>query len=310
MRVEKQQADGMVFERELRRFVTFIRLEKGLSANSIEAYSRDLERYLQFLSQAAGIQSLDGASVQHMENYLEELSALGLATSSIARALSSIRSFHSFCVAEGICESNPAEVIDLPKKARHLPEVLTVEEIMKMIQVHDNETLVGKRSVAILELLYATGIRVSELCGLTIDRLFFEIGYIRVIGKGNKERIVPIGDFAIKAMTHWLETGRPSLLKRPEQARQAVFLNQRGTPLSRMSVWNLVDESARLAGIEKPVHPHIFRHSCATHMLEGGADLVSVQEILGHASILTTEIYTHVDRSLLQQTHKMYHPRA
>jgi len=300
----------MVFEPELKRYLTFIRLEKGLAKNTTDAYAVDLKRYLRFVHETSGIKHLSGIAVHHIENFLEELAAVGLETSSLIRTLSSIRGFHAFAVADQLCDSNPAQMIDVPKKLSRLPEVLDVDEIVRMIGVHDIATPVGKRSVAILELLYATGIRVSELCDLTTDRLFFEVGLARVVGKGNKERIVPVGDFAMNAVNDWLENARPLFMKRPEQAKRAVFLNKRGTPLTRMSVWNIVNVSARDAGIEKHVHPHIFRHSCATHLLEGGADLRSVQEMLGHSSILTTEIYTHVDRSLLQQTHKMYHPRG
>lgn len=300
----------MGFERELKRYTTFIRLEKGLADNTIEAYQIDLQRYLNFLSNTRSIADLSGVAVHHIENYLEELASLGLGTASIVRALSSIRGFHQFAVADGMTEANPASVIDIPKKLRSLPDVLDTDEIMRMIGIHDPNTPVGKRSIAILELLYATGMRVSELCNLTTDRLIFEIGYVRVIGKGDRERIVPVGAYAINAVSAWLESARPLFLKSPERAKRAVFLNQRGTPLSRMSVWTIVSQSAMDAGIKKQVYPHIFRHSCATHLLEGGADLGTVQEMLGHASILTTEIYTHVDRSLLLQTHKMYHPRG
>lgn len=300
----------MVFERELKRYLTFVRLEKGLAKNTIDAYTIDLLRYLRFVEETSGVQHVSGIAVHHIENYLEELVALGLVASSLIRTLSSIRGFHAFAVADQLCDSNPALIIDVPKKIRRLPDVLEVDEILRMIGTHDATSAVGKRSIAILELLYATGIRVSELCDLTTDRLFFEIGLVRVVGKGNKERIVPVGDFAIDAVNDWLENARPLFLKRPELAKRALFLNQRGSPLTRMSVWNIVNVSARDAEINTLVHPHIFRHSCATHLLEGGADLRSVQEMLGHASILTTEIYTHVDRSLLQQTHKMYHPRG
>jgi integrase/recombinase XerD len=300
----------MAFERELKRYLSYVRLEKGLAKNTTDAYEIDLKRYLRFIDETSGIQTLSGIAVHHIENYLEELAALGLETTSLIRSLSSIRGFHAFAVGDQLCDSNPALIIDVPKKNRRLPDVLDVDEILRMISVHDATTSVGKRSIAILELLYATGMRVSELCDLTTDRLFFEIGVVRVVGKGNKERIVPVGDFAVNAVNDWLENARPFFSKRPELAKRAVFLNQRGTPLTRMSVWTIVNESAKDAGINKHVHPHIFRHSCATHLLEGGADLRSVQEMLGHASILTTEIYTHIDRSLLQQTHKMYHPRG
>jgi integrase/recombinase XerD len=300
----------MAFERELKRYLNYIRLEKGLSSNTIAAYEIDLRRYLEFVHDTSKVSDISGIAVHHIENYIEELVALGLGNASVIRSLSSIRGFHAYMVADQLSDSNPALVIDIPKKLQRLPDVLDVDEIVRMIEIHDANNPVGKRNIAILELLYATGMRVSELCGLTTDRLFFEIGLIRIIGKGDKERIVPVGEFAMKSVNDWLTNARPLFLKRPELAKRAVFLNQRGTPLSRMSVWNLVAASAKDAGVDKHVHPHIFRHSCATHLLEGGADLKSVQEMLGHASILTTEIYTHVDRSMLQQTHKMYHPRG
>lgn len=300
----------MPFESQLKLYLSFIKLEKGLSENSQAAYGRDIKHYLDYLSEHLGIQHLNQVDISLLEGYLETLRNLGLAASSLARHISSIRGFHGFCVFEQFTDTNPAELLDLPNKGFQLPEVLPVEDILRMIEVHDPVTPTGLRSRALLELLYATGIRVSELCQLTMDRLFFDIGFIRVIGKGNKERIVPVGDYAIKAVNDWLASGRPLMLKERSKAEGAVFINQRGTPLSRMSVWTLVAESAKLAQIQMDVYPHIFRHSCATHLLEGGADLRTVQEFLGHASILTTEIYTHVDRTLLQQTHKMYHPRA
>lgn len=300
----------MGFERELKRYLMFVKLEKGLSENTIDAYTIDLKRYLSYLSDIRGVGELGGIAVHHIEGYLEELASIGLGASSIVRALSSIRGFHQFAMADGLAEANPADVIDIPKKLKSLPDVLDTAEIMRMIGTHDASSPVGKRSIAILELLYATGMRVSELCGLTTDRLIFEIGYVRVIGKGDRERIVPVGEFAIRAVNDWLDHARPLFMKSPEKAKRAVFLNQRGTPLTRMSVWSVVSQSAKDAGILKKVHPHIFRHSCATHLLEGGADLGTVQEMLGHASILTTEIYTHVDRSMLLQTHKMHHPRG
>lgn len=300
----------MPFDSLLKPYLSYIKLEKGLSKNSQEAYRRDITHYLAYLGEYVGIQHLSEVDIRVLEGYLETLRNLGLASSSMARRISSIRGFHGFCVMEQLTETNPAELLELPNKGFQLPEVLPVEDILRMIEVHDPTTAVGLRSRAILELLYATGIRVSELCHLTLDRLFFEIGFIRVIGKGNKERIVPVGDYAIQAVNAWLSSGRPLMLKQLIKAEGAVFINQRGTPFSRMSVWTLVAESAKAANLQIEVYPHIFRHSCATHLLEGGADLRTVQEFLGHASILTTEIYTHVDRTLLQQTHKMYHPRA
>ena len=302
----------MHYEDELKRYLQFIKLEKSLSENSVSSYKNDLYRYLRFISDDLRIKKLSGVTLQHIEKYLEELSAMDLAVSSIARNISSVRSFHEFAVVEGMTEANPAELVELPKKAKNLPEVLNAEEVSTIINTPNRETDVGIRNAAVLETLYATGMRVSELVTLELDNLIFEIGFIRVVGKGNKERLVPVGEVAQSALEHYIELVRPKYLndKNPEKAKNKVFLSQRGNPLSRMSIWNIVNDAAERAGIEKNVYPHIFRHSFATHLLEGGADLRAVQEMLGHSSIITTEIYTHVDRSLLHQVHKEFHPRA
>lgn len=302
----------MHYKEELQRYLQFIKLEKSLSENSVVSYKNDLERYLKFLSDDLGIQDLSGVTLQHIEKYLEELSAMDLSVSSIARNVSSIRGFHEFAVVERMAEANPAELIELPKKAKNLPEVLNPEEVSEIIDIPNRESDAGIRNAAVLETLYATGMRVSELTNLELDNLIFEIGFIRVVGKGKKERLVPVGEMAQSAIEHYIEVVRPKFQsdKNPQKAKNKVFLSQRGNPLSRMSIWNIVNDAAERAGIEKNVYPHIFRHSFATHLLEGGADLRAVQEMLGHSSIITTEIYTHVDRSLLHQVHKEFHPRA
>lgn len=302
----------MQFKEELQRYLQFTKVEKGLSEHSVEAYKNDLSRYLKFLAQDLRIKDLAGVTLNHIEDYLEELSAMDLSTSSIARNVSSIRSFHEFAVVEKITKANPAELVDLPKSAKKLPEVLNPNEIIQILETPDRTTDQGIRNAAIMECLYATGMRVSELTGLELDNLYFEIGFIRVIGKGNKERLVPVSEKAQEALEHYIEYIRPNYLsdENPQKSRNRVFLNNRGGPLSRMSIWNIVNNAAERAGIEKNVYPHIFRHSFATHLLEGGADLRAVQEMLGHSSIITTEIYTHVDRSLLHQVHKEFHPRA
>lgn len=302
----------MVFETELRQYLQFIRLEKGLSENSVDSYKNDLHRYLLFVQNNLGIKNLSGVALNHIEAYLQELTDLELAVSTIARNISSIRSFHEFAVAEQLTQANPAELVELPQKARKLPDVLHAEEVDLIIKEADRTTDAGIRDAAILETLYASGMRVSELTGLEMDSLFFEIGFIRVIGKGNKERLVPVGELAQQSVEHYIETARKQFYNpdKPGKSENKIFLNQRGGPLTRMSVWNIVNKYAMKAGIEKNVYPHIFRHSFATHLLEGGADLRAVQEMLGHSSITTTEIYTHVDRSLLHQVHREFHPRA
>ncbi len=300
------------FETELKQYLQFIKLEKGLSDNSAISYENDLRRYLRFITHTLNISGLGGITLQHIEKYLEELIELELSVSTIARNISSIRSFHEFAVVEKLAEANPAELIELPKKAQKLPEVLNPREVEMILNEADRTTMAGIRDAAIMETLYASGMRVSELTDLEMDRLFFEIGFIRVIGKGNKERLVPVGEIAQQALEHYIETARAEFIntKNPGKSKNKLFLNQRGGPLTRMSIWNIVNKYAQKAGIKKNVYPHIFRHSFATHLLEGGADLRAVQEMLGHTSIITTEIYTHVDRSLLHQVHKEFHPRA
>jgi integrase/recombinase XerD len=300
------------FEKELKQYLQFVKIEKGLSENSWISYKNDLERYLHFLAVRLKIADLGGVTLQHIELFLEELTDLELSVSTIARNISSIRSFHEFAVVENLAVANPAELIDLPQKAKNLPEVLDADEIERIINKADRTTDAGIRDAAILETLYASGMRVSELTDLEMDRLFFEIGFIRVVGKGNKERLVPVGEIAQLAIEHYIETARKNFINPddPEKTENKLFLNQRGGALTRMSVWNIVNKYAQKAQIKKNVYPHIFRHSFATHLLEGGADLRAVQEMLGHTSIITTEIYTHVDRSLLHQTHKQFHPRA
>ncbi len=300
------------FEAELKQYLQFITLEKGLAENSILSYRNDLERYLHYVTHDLKVRDLGGITLSHIERYLSELTEMGLAVGTIARNISSIRSFHEFAVVEHLAEANPAELVDLPRKAQKLPEVLDTVEVEQIIDAANRTTPSGIRDAAILETLYASGMRVSELTNLEPDSLFFEIGFIRVIGKGNKERLVPVGEMARISIKHYLDEVRDSFLNdtKPGKSKNKLFLNQRGGPLSRMSIWNIVNKYAQIANIKKNVYPHIFRHSFATHLLEGGADLRAVQEMLGHTSISTTEIYTHVDRTLLHQVHKEFHPRA
>lgn len=298
-------------DRILPEYISYLTVEKGLQQNTIDAYNHDLTRYIRFLEHNHGINHAESIDIHHIEAFLDELKSAGLAASSMGRNISSIRSFHDYIVMEQYAIANPAEIIDIPKITRKLPEVLSPQEIEDMISVFDDTANPSHtRNQAILELLYSAGLRVSELTSITIDQLYFEIGFVRVIGKGNRERLVPVGKKAVESVERYLSEVRPVFFKSRDIAKGAVFLNQRGSPLSRMSVWNFVQEATIKAGIAKHVHPHSFRHSFATHLLEGGADLRSVQEMLGHVSITTTEIYTHIDRSFLHQVHKQYHPRA
>jgi integrase/recombinase XerD len=297
-------------EAEKKAWLRFLKLEKGVSGRTLDAYTRDITRYLAFLADRFRITDPGGVTLDHIETFLEELSGMELDPATIARNISSIRGFHGFLMGDGLATANPAELVDLPKKARILPEVLHPEEIFTMLDVPDTDTPAGKRDKALLELMYACGMRVSEAVNLEQGHLFFDIGFIRVFGKGSKERLVPVGGHAVKAVEDYMKNARPLWIRDLRKTGNCVFLNQRGTPLSRMSMWKIVRDAARQAGITKAVYPHILRHSFATHLLEGGADLRAVQDMLGHVSILTTEIYTHVDRSFLHQVHKQYHPRA
>ncbi len=298
------------YERLLKEYIQFVRLEKGLSDRSVSSYEHDIRRYLRFVFEDLKLPDLGGVTVQHLESYLAELSAMELSHATMARNISSIKGFHSYAHLEGWIPANPAELLESPKLPRKLPDVLTIDEVQKILEVPDTDTYKGMREAAILETLYACGLRVSELTGLTLNDLHLEIGFLNVTGKGNKERIVPMGRMATERMETYLEKARPYFLKSKEKAKNALFLNAYGGPLSRMSVWQIVKDSANLAGVSKKVHPHIFRHSFATHLLEGGAGLREVQEMLGHVSILTTEIYTHIDRNLMEEVHKSFHPRA
>jgi len=211
---------------------------------------------------------------------------------------------------EGFSPADPSEIIETPKFTQKLPDVLLIEEVAQILEAPEKETAAGLRDAAILETLYGSGMRVSELVDLQLNQVIFEIDFIRVIGKGNKERLVPLGDINKEVLSDYLNIARPLFIKIPTHTQNKVFLNQRGKPLTRMSVWNIVQKYTTLAGVEKHVYPHAFRHSFATHLLEGGADLRVVQELLGHSSILTTEIYTHIDRNYLHQTYKSFHPRS
>ncbi len=298
------------FESERDQYLNFLKLEKGLSANSLESYERDLRRYLTFIMRDMGLSDLSGITLEHIEKYLEELLAMNLSVSTISRNISAIRGFHQFAVMERWSAANPAELIELPRKGRKLPEVLDQQEVMALIDAPDRSEVLGKRDAAVLELMYATGLRASETVELESDQFIAELQLLRIVGKGNKERLVPVGGMAMEAVAEYLKNARPFLRRNVADARNRLFLSYRGKPLTRMSLWHIVTGTARKAGIDKPIHPHTLRHSFATHLLEGGADLRAVQEMLGHVSILTTEIYTHIDRSFLEEVHKSFHPRA
>lgn len=297
------------FSQALRGFKTYLTIERGFSAHSIAAYMQDVTRYLQWMSNNTQHAQPADIGLHDVTDFLASLRDAGLAASSMARTISSMRHFHRFAASEGLSDHNPTEHLDTPSLTRHLPLVLTTDEVDRILDQPDVSEPLGLRDRGILETLYATGMRVSELTALAIDQLFLDQGFARVFGKGSKERIVPIGSIAVNWIQEYLTHSRPRLYKH-NRPTPVLFLNRRGGGLSRMTILTITKKYAALAGITMDVHPHTFRHSFATHLLEGGADLRSVQEMLGHADISTTQIYTHVDREYLKEVHRTFHPRS
>ena len=298
-------SDGEAFRTEPYR--DFLAFERGLSDRTVAAYYRDVERLARFLVERE-VHSPEEVSHVTLREYLFHLKEAGLAPTSIRRSLSSLRSYYAFLLEEGVVSADPTERLEAPKTGRTLPDVLTQREAVALIESPSPESGVHWRDRAILELLYATGIRVSELTTARIPDLDAEAGLLTVFGKGSRERIVPVGRVALGVALRYLRELRPRLDR--GRGAGAIFLNQRGRPLTRMGVWGVVKEAARRAGVERRISPHTLRHTFATHLLEGGADLAAVQELLGHADIATTQIYTHIDRDYLRQVHRRYHPRA
>jgi integrase/recombinase XerD len=288
-------------------YLDFLRTERGLSRNTLEAYGHDLRDWLEFLAHA-GIAESDEVRPQHLREHLAALVRKGLSHRSQARHLAALRGLHLFLVRERYAKSDPTEEVESPRTRRKLPCFLTLEEMARLLQAPDASDSAGLRDRALLEVLYAAGLRVSELCSLTPEDVNLRDGYLLARGKGSKERIVPLGDWAVAALEGWLEKGRPVLLK--GRTARYLFVGRPGRPLTRQGVWKLVKRYALKAGIEKPLSPHKLRHSFATHLLEGGADLRAVQAMLGHADISTTQIYTHVDRARARAVYDKAHPRA
>lgn len=292
----------------LQQYLNYLRFEKNLSDNSVSSYKSDLERYINYLS-TQKINRPEYIQSKHIRRLLQLLSELGLSTSTLARNLSSIRSFHLFLISEELIKSDPSEHVDGPKLRRHLPSVLTFDEIELICLNISIDNPLGLRDRAMIEVLYACGLRISELLTLLLREIYFKEEFIRILGKGSKQRLVPISIRALNWVKKYLELSRP-VLDKHQRSSGAAFLSIRGTIMSRMGFWKILQKYIRESGIRKEIHPHTFRHSFATHLLEGGADLRAVQEMLGHSDISTTQIYTHLDRSYLQQEYKDYHPRA
>ena len=279
-----------------RGYRTHMRLEKHLSDNTIESYMRDLAQFAHYVLRMYDVPPKK-VEMEMIRNYMSRLYEQGREKSSQARALSSIKSFFNYLLLEEIIDSSPAELIEAPKSSRPLPDTLSVDEIDRLIRSIDASTTKGLRDQAILEVLYSCGLRVSELCELRLGDLFFGEGYIRVIGKGNKQRLVPVSGMARDRIQLYLE-----VRNKAHRKEEILFLNNRGKKLTRVMIFTIIKQAAQRAGIDKKISPHTFRHSFATHLLEGGANIRQVQELLGHENILTTEIYTHLDNSHLRQT--------
>jgi integrase/recombinase XerD len=284
-------------------FLNFCRLEKGLAANSLAAYSADLSDFSEFIGEDGELPEAAG-----LDRYVERLQQSGLSGRSIARHLATLRNFYGFLLREGLIETDPAERLRAPKQWRTIPKFLNLEEINKIIEAPDASRPTGLRDRAMVELLYAAGLRVSELCRLGVGDIELDLGVLRVNGKGNKQRMAPAGKSAVKAVEAYLSGSRAKLLK--GRASRYLFVTARGGPMTRQAFWKLLRGHARKAGIFRDLTPHVLRHSFATHLLEGGADLRSVQIMLGHADISTTQIYTHVMRSRLRDAVEKHHPRA
>ena len=298
-------------------YLSHLQFERRLSNNTLYAYNLDLKKYTHFLFSELHLTSINSIKASHIENFVKDLNNAGTIdtksdlkkSSTIHRLFSTIRGFHQYLCQLRITENDPSELLVPPRLTRKIPTTLLVEEVDKIIQAVDLTKKYALRDQAILSLLYASGTRVTELVGLKLKNLMMDDGLIRVFGKGRKERIVPIGKIALSFLTLYLKELRPSN-SRKGKSQGILFLNHRGGKLTRMSIWNILHENTLRAGITKKVSPHVLRHSFATHLLEGGADLRSVQEMLGHSDITTTQIYTNIDKIYLKEIHKEFHPRS
>lgn len=299
----------MNWEIEIDLFKNYLKLEKGLSDNSIHAYVTDLFKLVQFLNNRNYAFGPEGVLLQHLKEMLEWVNSRGISPRTQARIISGIKSFYKFLLIEEKIEKDPTALLDSPKIGRKLPGVLSVEEIDTVINAVDTKKPEGQRNKAILETLYSCGLRVSELIDLKISNLFFESGYIKIEGKGNKERLVPISNKAIKEINLYLGEYRRILKIHPAH-EDILFLNRRGKRLSRVMIFTIIKTITKKLKIDKNISPHTFRHSFATHLIDGGANLRAVQEMLGHESIITTEIYTHLDKEYLKNTVIQFHPRT
>lgn len=299
----------MKWESSITGFEEYLLLEKGLSQNSINAYINDINKLQLYLKDNANSTTPDKVKLIHLKGFLEFLNDKGVSPRTQARTISGIKSYYKYLLIEDLVISDPTALLESPKIGRKLPDILTTAEIDSLLDAIDLNKAEGQRNKAIIETLYSSGLRVSELVNLKISNLFFDKGYIKIEGKANKERIVPVSENARVEINQYMEGYRLSLKVAPD-AEDILFLNRRGQKLSRVMIFTIIKNLAAKAEIDKKISPHTFRHSFATHLIEGGADLRAVQEMLGHESILTTEIYTHLDKDYLKDTINQYHPRS
>ncbi|MDX9882716.1 MAG: site-specific tyrosine recombinase XerD [Prolixibacteraceae bacterium] len=290
-------------------FESFLRLEKSLSDNSVAAYINDINKLMMFLDESYKKLPPERVKLEHLKSFVEHINERGVSPRTQARTISGIKSFYKFLLMEGKINADPTSLLESPKIGRKLPDVLTMEEIDLLIDAIDLGKSEGQRNKAMLETLYSCGLRVSELVNLKVTNLFFDQGFIKVEGKADKERLVPISEKAVEEITNYLSNYRKTL-KINKENENILFLNRRGKKLSRVMIFTIIKNLAEKVGLEKKISPHTFRHSFATHLINGGADLRAVQEMLGHESILTTEIYTHLDRNYLKKTMDKFHPRS
>lgn len=290
-------------------FKAYLQLERSMSDNTIEAYLHDVTMLHDYINDAFAGTSVDKIQLAHLQSFMKRLNELELSAGTQARVLSGVKSFFRYLMLEELLQNDPTELLEAPKTRRPLPHVLSIADIEALFNAIDHSQPEGQRNRAILETMYSCGLRVSELIGLRISDLYLDIGFIKVLGKGNKERLAPIGGAAVKHIKIYLEHIRPQMPQGNKKGEDILFINRRGGALSRVMVFYIIRDLAQSAGIAQPVHPHTLRHSFATHLVEGGADLRAVQEMMGHKSITTTEIYTHLDRTYLRQTLERFHPR-
>ncbi|MBV6478971.1 MAG: Tyrosine recombinase XerD [Ignavibacteria bacterium] len=292
-------------------FINYLRNEKSVSENTIQAYTFDLDKLFEYLTTEKSVEKLSSLTDEMLNDFIKSLyfvkNDIVFSSKSIARIISTLRTFFKYLDNEKVISINPAENLESPKIPKILPEVLSVEEMEKLLELPDSDNKLGLRDKALLETMYASGLRVSEVINLEISNVFFNDGFVRIFGKGSKERIVPIGKTALKYVTRYVKESRNQL--KSKNSQNYLFLNFRGGKLSRMGILDIIRKYSSMAGINKNVHPHTLRHSFATHLLQGGADIRIIQEMLGHSDISTTQIYTHVDKEYLIEVHKTFHPR-